>query len=81
MIQKSQMLLGAREPALSNSPVSFPVVTGKKLIEKKVVGDFSFIPTTAMELLQLVGSSQLQGIRVPIGTKSAKKGWRLTAKW
>lgn len=65
----------------TNPVVSFPVKVEKKLSTRKVVGDFSMIPTTAIDLIGLVGSRQLEGIKIPSGTKSAKKGWRLTAKW
>jgi len=83
MMQKSIILAKRGESVLQKSPVgSFPVVTDKKLSSiAQVVGDFSLIPTTAMDLLGMVGSLQLEGIKIPTGTKSAKKGWRLTAKW
>ena len=78
-----QTLFRGEETALKNSPVeSFPVTADEKLSSMaRVVGDFSLIPSTALELLDLVGHQQLEGIEIPTGTKSAKKGWRLTAKW
>ena len=84
MKQQTQLLLENEKFAfVIESPVeSRPVYADKKLSSiAQVVGDFSLIPITAMDLLGLVGSLQLKGISVPTGTKSAKKGWRLTAKW
>ena len=82
MRQESITLVRGKESVLQKVPVeSFPVVTDKKLSAKKVVGDFSLIPTTAIDLIGLVASLQLEGIKIPSGTKSAKKGWRLIAKW
>ena len=80
---KTQILFRGEESALKKSQVeSFPVIADKKLSSvAQVVGDFSLIPTTAMDLLGIVGSLQLKGIRIPTATKSAKKGWRLIAKW
>ena len=80
---KTQILFRGEESALKTSQVeSFPVIADKKLSSvAQVVGDFSLIPTTAMYLLSMVGSLQLEGIKIPTGTKSARKGWRLTAKW
>jgi hypothetical protein len=80
-MNSSQILIRGREPALENNPVSCPVITGKKLSVKKVVGDFSLLPTTAMDLIGLIGHQQLEGIRIPTSTKSAKKGFRMVAKW
>jgi len=76
-----QTLFRGEESALKNSQVSFPVAADKKLSMAQVVGDFSLIPTSAIDLLGLVGNLQLEGTRIPTGTKSTKKGWRLTAKW
>ena len=84
MKQQTQLLLENEKSAFGNeSPVeSIPVYADEKLSSMaKVVGDFSLIPTTAMDLLGLIGTQQLEGIKIPSGTKSAKKGWRLTAKW
>ena len=79
-MQKAQLLFEGEVTALKKTPVeSFPVEAVKKLSIAQVVGDFSLIPTTAMDLLSLV--SNLDEIKIPTGTKSAKKGWRLTAKW
>ena len=82
-MNQTQILLGGKTSALENSPVeSIPVIADKKLSSKiQVVGDFSLIPATAIDLLGLIRSQQLEGIRIPTGTKSARKGWRLTAKW
>lgn len=81
-MKQTQILFEGEEIALLETPVeSFPVKATKKLSIAKVVGDFSMIPTTAMDLIGLLGSRQLEGIKIPSGTKSAKKGWRLTAKW
>lgn len=82
-MNQQTILFGGETSALQKSQVeSLPVKADKKLSSiVQVVGDFSIIPTTAIELLNLVGSSQLNGIKVPTCTKSARKGWRLTAKW
>lgn len=78
-IQK-QILFRGETSALKTNPVeSFPVKADKKL--SIVVGDFSMIPTSAIELLCMIGNTQMYGKSVYIGTKSAKKGWRLIAKW
>ena len=82
MEQKTIILAKGETTALKNSPVeSFPVKAVKKLSTKEIVGDFSIIPTYAIDLIGLIGNHQLEGIQIPTGTKSAKKGWRLTAKW
>jgi len=84
MNQETQLLLENEKSAFGNeSPVeSIPVYADKKLSSiAQVVGDFSIIPITAMDILGLMGTQQLRGIKIPTGTKSAKKGWRLTAKW
>ena len=84
MKQQTQLLLENEKSAFGNeSPVeSIPVYADEKLSSvAELVGDFSFIPITAMDLLGLIGTQQLEGIKIPTGTKSAKKGWRLTAKW
>ena len=80
---KTQILFRGEESALKTSQVeSFPVIADKKLSSMaQVVGDFSLIPTTAMDLLSMIGSLQLEGLKIPTSTKSARKGWRLTAKW
>ena len=80
MQQKCLILEKGEKSALKNSQVSFPVAVDKKLIAQ-VVGDFSLIPTNAIDHIGLIGSVKFRGIRIPTGTKSAKKGWRLTAKW
>ncbi|MEK7786751.1 MAG: hypothetical protein AAB658_15180 [Chloroflexota bacterium] len=82
-MKQQTILFGGETSALQKSQVeSLPVKADKKLSSTvQVVGDFSIIPTTAIELLHLVGSPQLNGIKVPTCTKSARKGWRLTAKW
>jgi len=81
-MQKTQILFKGETSALRTNPVeSFPVKADKKLSIAQIVGDFSLIPTTAIDLIGIVGSRQLEGISIPSGTKSAKKGWRLTAKW
>mgnify|MGYP001599086711 FL=1 len=81
-MKQQTILFGGETSALQKSQVeSLPVKADKKLSIVQVVGDFSIIPTTAIELLHLVGSPQLNGIKVPTCTKSARKGWRLTAKW
>ena len=82
--QQAQLLRENEKFAFVNeSPVeSIPVYADEKLSSvAELVGDFSLIPTTAIDLLGLVGTQQLQGITIPTSTKSAKKGWRLTAKW
>ena len=84
MKQQTQLLQENEKSAfVTESPVeSIPVYADEKLSSMaQVVGDFSLIPTTAMDLLSMIGSLQLEGIKIPTGTKSAKKGWRLTAKW
>ena len=84
MKQQTQLLLENEKSAFGNeSPVeSIPVYADEKLSTvAELVGDFSQIPITAMDLLGLIGTQQLEGIKIPTSTKSAKKGWRLTAKW
>ena len=82
MQQQSIIFARSEESVRKNSPVeSFPVATDKKLSSSKVVGDFSIVPTTAIDHIGLIGSVQLEGMKIPSGTKSVKKGWRLTAKW
>ncbi len=83
MTQKTQILFGGETSALENNPVeSIPVTADKKFSSMaQVVGDFSLIPATAIDHIGLIGSVGLREIRIPTGTKSAKKGWRLTAKW
>ncbi len=84
MKQQIQLLLENEKSAFGNEiPVeSIPVYADEKLSSvAQVVGDFSLIPITAMDLLGLIGTQQLEGIKIPTSTKSAKKGWRLTAKW
>jgi len=84
MKQQTQLLWENEKSAfVTENPVeSIPVHADEKLSSMvQVVGDFSLIPTTAMDLLGLIGTKQLEGIKIPTSTKSAKKGWRLTAKW
>ena len=84
MQQQAQLLRENEKSAFGNeSPVeSIPVYADEKLSSvAELVGDFSLIPTTAIDLLGLVGTQQLQGIKIPTSTKSANKGWRLTGKW
>ena len=83
MKQQTQILFRGETSALENNLVaSIPVIADKKLSSiAQVVGDFSLIPKSAIDLLGLIGSLQLKGIKVPTSTKSAKKGWRLIAKW
>ena len=82
MIQTQILFRGEKSVLDKNQVGSFPVIADKKLsLMAQVVGDFSLIPVTAMDLLGLVGSLRLKGISIPTGPKSAKKGWRLTAKW
>ena len=72
MKQQTQLLLENEKSAFGNeSPVeSIPVYADEKLSS-----------VAAMDLLGLIGTQQLEGIKIPTSTKSAKKGWRLTAKW
>ena len=82
--QQAQLLRENEKFAFVNeSPVeSIPVYADEKLSSvAELVGDFSLIPTTAIDILGLIGTQQLQGIKIPTSTKSAKKGWRLTGKW
>ena len=82
MIQKSQIVIRRENPVLKDVPVeSSPVKTGKKLSVAQVVGDFSILPTNAIDQIGLIGSIKLRGIRTPTATKSAKKGFRMVAKW
>ena len=84
MQQQAQLLRENEKSAFVNeSPVeSIPVYADEKLSSiVELVGDFSLIPITAMDLLGLIGTQQLEGIKIPTDTKSAKKGWRLTGKW
>lgn len=82
-MQSSIILFRGEESVLKKSQVeSFPVKTDKKLSTiAQVVGDFSLIPTNAIDQIGLIGSTKLRGIRIPTGTKSAKKGFRVIAKW
>ena len=82
MIQTQILFRGETSALEKNQVESFPVIADKNLSSiAQVVGDFSLIPITAMDLLGLIGTQQLEGIKIPTDTKSAKKGWRLTAKW
>ena len=76
MQQKSITLVRGKDSVLQKIPVeSFPVVTDKKLSSvAQLVGDFSVLPTTAIDHIGLIGSVKLREIRIPTGTKSAKKG-------
>ena len=82
-MNQTQILLGGKTSALENSPVeSIPVIADKKLSSTaQVVRDFSLLLTSAIDHIGLIGSIGLQKIRIPTSTKSARKGWRLTAKW
>ena len=82
MVQ-TQILIRGETSALEKSQVeSFPVIADKKLSSlAQVVGDFSLIPTSAIDHIGLIGSVGLREIRIPSGTKSVRKGLRLTAKW
>ena len=80
-MSQTLILIRGEKSTLKKSQVSNPVIVDKKLAAKKVVGDFSLIPTTALDLIGLIGNQQLEGISIPTGTKSAKKGWRLISKW
>ena len=83
MEQKTQILFRGETSALENNPVeSIPVIADKKLSSTvQVVGDFSLLPTSAKDHIGLIGGIGLRKIRIPTSTKSARKGWRLTAKW
>jgi hypothetical protein len=83
MIMQTSIIVIRREnPVLKNTPVESSLVkTGKKLSRAQLVGDFSMIPTNAIDHIGLIGSVNLRGIKIPTGTKSAKKGWRVIAKW
>ena len=80
---KSVILIRGEKSDLENNQVeSLPVISDKKLSSAaKVVGDFSLIPTSAVDHIGLIGSVGLQKIRIPSNTKSTRKGWRLAAKW
>ena len=82
MIQ-SQILIRGETSALENNQVeSLPVIADKKLSSaEQVVGDFSLIPTSAIDHIGLIGSVVLRKIRIPSNTKSTRRGWRLAAKW
>ena len=80
-MKQQTILFGDGKSAFQKIQVeSLPVKADQKL-PVQVVGDFSLIPTTAFELLDLVGNLQLKGFKISTNTKSARKGWRLTAKW
>jgi len=81
MINTITILEKGREPALENNPVSCPVVTGKKLSIVQIVGKSSLVPTTAIGLIGNIGMHQFEGFRMPMKTKSVKKGFRMVAKW
>lgn len=81
MQQRSIILVRGEQSTLKKSQVSFPVQVDKKLSIAQVVGDFSLIPTNAIDHIGLIGSVKLRGIRIPTATKSAKKGLRVIAKW
>ena len=80
-MQQSIIFERSELSTLKTIQVSSPVKVDKKLSIAQIVGDFSLIPTNAIDQISLIGSRQLDGISIPLGTKSAKKGWRLTAKW
>jgi len=86
MFEKTYQSLLMETPELSGrkSPVeSIPVAKSEKLSQRvpQIVGDFSLIPTSWIERAQLIGSTH-EGIREKgIHTKSARKGWSMTAKW
>jgi len=85
MNQKVQCLLKETDQlSAEESPVtSIPVQESKKLVASvtEYVGDFSLIPTSWIDRVQLIGSVH-EGIREKgIHTKSANKGWRMVAKW
>jgi len=79
---KSVILIRGEKSDLENNQVeSLPVISDKKLSSAaKVVGDFSLIPTSAVDHIGLIGSVGLQKIRIPSNTKPTRKGWRLAAK-
>ncbi len=82
MQQQTKILFGGEESALKKSQVeSIPVVADKKLSNAQVVGDFSLIPTNAIDQIGLIGSRQLAKRQISTATKSAKKGFRVVAKW
>ena len=82
MVQTQILIRGETSALEKNQVESFPVIADKKLSSvAQVVGDFSLIPTSAIDHIGLIGSAGLREIRIPSGTKSTKKGWRLTAKW
>ena len=82
MVQTQILIRGETSALEKNQVESFPVIADKKLSSvAQVVGDFSLIPTSAIDHIGLIGSVGLREIRIPSGTKSARKGLRLTAKW
>ena len=81
MIQEIVILEKGGESTLKKTQVSHPVIVDKKLTVKKVIGYFSLIPTSAIDLIGLIGHQQLKGIQIPTATKSTKKGFRMVAKW
>ena len=81
MQQRSIILVRGEQSTLKKSQVSFPVQVDKKLSIAQVVGDFSLIPTNAIDHIGLIGSVKFRRIRIPTATKSAKKGLRVIAKW
>lgn len=82
MQQQTQILFEGEESALKKSQVeSIPVAADKKLSNVQVVGDFSLIPTNAVDQICLIGSKQLAKRQIPTETKSGKNGFRVVAKW
>ena len=86
MFQKTYQSLLTETPELSGRESlveSIPVGKSKKLSQcvPQFVGDFSLIPTSWIERAQLIGSTH-EGIHEKgVHTKSANKGWKVTAKW
>ena len=82
MVQTQILIRGETSALEKNQVESFPVIADKKLSSMaQVVGDFSLIPTNAIDHIGLIGSVKLREIRIPTATKSAKKGLRVIAKW
>lgn len=81
MVHQVQILFRGEKSALKKSQVASGPVTADKKLVTQIVGDFSLIPTNAIDQIGLIGSTKMREIRVPTGTKSAKKGFRMVAKW
>ena len=78
-MQSSIILFRGENSTLTKSQVSFPVAVDKKLIAQ-IVGDFSLIPTNAIDQIGLIGSTKLKGIR-DCGLRNMDDGTARAQSW